>query len=153
MDLCQDGTRLPLLLSDLLLARPPFELLQWTEEFVGPKLEVLEDKTICFTNQNRGCLCVISHSPKQTKILNRYNCIHTFKYDLRQMSRALECSSPVQEMAACHMREWLPKVACRSNLCVTFSPMHYSLGLTGHLYWALDRRSFSLHLGAVIVLT
>ena len=50
------------------------------------------------------------------------------------------------------MREWLPKVACRSNLCVTFSPMHYSLGLTGHLYWALDCRSFSLHLDAVIVL-
>lgn len=69
MDLCQDGTRLPLLLSDLLLARPPFELLQWTEEFVGPKLEVLEDKTICFTNQNRGCPCVISHSIRKVGFL------------------------------------------------------------------------------------
>ena len=34
-------------------ATPPFKIPQWVEEFVGPKLEVLEDKTLCFPNQNR----------------------------------------------------------------------------------------------------
>ena len=34
-------------------ATPPFKIPQWAEEFVGPKLEVLEDKTLCFPNQNR----------------------------------------------------------------------------------------------------
>ena len=34
-------------------ATPPFKIPQWAEEFVGPNLEVLEDKTLCFPNQNK----------------------------------------------------------------------------------------------------
>ena len=57
-------------------ATPPFKIPQWAEEFVGPKLEVLEDKTLCFPNQNRRTGQEFKMIKSIMYFLKEFLCVH-----------------------------------------------------------------------------